>query len=680
MSRRKEKPLRTENRTADVGRLLEELKGGVLIRQMEACKSLGRLRATQALPPLFSLFSIAPAPLKTSIIKAVGQIGDASSVDHLEKMYADPFELKLEVINALKKIGGPSISVLQELFKRESVPELKRQIVAACSVSQDTAVLQWLNDIMRSGDPELVMACLKTGMKIDPGWVIDRMRQLLVSGDTHIRLTILHLLPEVPDFPSSALTGELLQLLASPDQNVRNEAASCLALTGDREAMRRLRPSLLSDDPYLVRKILSGIRRVSDTEASDEVTHLLKVQDKQLRQDAADTLYQLADTATFNKIFPLLDSEFFEARTLIVRLFGKLEIEDINQRQAIEALLDIERNEQLIAQIYAVLTMIPDEHYTDGLIEKVCNCDISLRFKIIYEIQMAANPKSMIFLARLFEKEANEKVRAMIIATMGLIGTADDVPLISPGLEDEDPRVRANAIESLDMVSSDEAVIELIVPYLQDFNNRVKANAAMSLWNRGGLRMLALLEKMLHENPDRWHRASAAYALGEIGNLQAQKVLIDCLDDSESVVRSNIIKALGKIGDRSCVPVIMGRFSTELPEVREDILVALADLGGIEAQQLFLNTLVSGDRELRNTALHSLQKTADVSVVPDLINLLHSTSDPDILTAIIELLGSIGDERALPQLMRFFEHDDFEIQTKACDSYAAIEKRIQSTR
>lgn len=675
---REEQLLQTNFKATDIGRLIEDLKCGVLERQINASYALGKLRASQAIPALLSLFPISSTPLKIAIANAIGQIGDDSISDTLASFYLGSFELKFEIISALEKIGGKSaLKCLQKLYTIEKISELKRRIVWASGSIGDPSILPWFESVIKENDSELLIMSLKSALKIDAGWTIDKIRKLLISSDTLTKTLVLQSLPEIPDFPIQGISGELLDIFNDEKKELANTAAACLALIGDNESVRKLRGALNSDDPLLVRRIMIGIRRVGDTDACDELIPLLESPNRYIREDAVETIYKLSEAPIFEKIFHLLDSQYIETRSLIIRLLGKLEVADINSKNAVEHRINLEKSEDIIGNIFASLSVVSDQTETERLVTKAFDYEISQRFKIILGIQNLANRKSMAFLHSLFQKDNSEKIRAMIIATMGLIGSPQDVHIVKCGLEDKDPRVRANAIESLDLISSDDEAVEFVVPFLQDFNNRVKANAAMYLWNKGGLRMLSLLEKMLKENPDHWHRASAAYALGEIGNLQAQRILLENILDDESVVRTNIIRALGKIGDKSCIPIIIERFHLEVPQVREQILIALSILGGKETHQLLLNTINSPDIKLRNTALDALKKNGDSTIIPELSKLIHKIDDPSIISGCIDLLGVIGDEQALPILKEFLENDDLDIQTRASNAYALVENRIE---
>lgn len=83
-------------------------------------------------------------------------------------------------------------------------------------------------------------------------------------------------------------------------------------------------------------------------------------------------------------------------------------------------------------------------------------------------------------------------------------------------LEDEDPRVRANAVESL-WGRSDEQAVSIFTRKLEDTHQRVAANAAVGLYLAGRAESVLALWKMTrHAHPAR--RAAAVWAIGRTGD------------------------------------------------------------------------------------------------------------------------------------------------------------------
>jgi HEAT repeats len=124
-------------------------------------------------------------------------------------------------------------------------------------------------------------------------------------------------------------------------------------------------------------------------------------------------------------------------------------------------------------------------------------------------------------------------------------------------LEDADPRVRANALEGLWGVKTNEAR-ELLQSLVHDPNNRVAGNAILGLYRLGDPSVIPeLMALARHESA--MFRATAAWVMGESGDPRFTEVLAGLMRDSNAILRKRAFSALGCIraavarqGQRTC--------------------------------------------------------------------------------------------------------------------------------
>ena len=90
----------------------------------------------------------------------------------------------------------------------------------------------------------------------------------------------------------------------------------------------------------------------------------------------------------------------------------------------------------------------------------------------------------------------DDHVKATLVKTIGMHGNAQDVPVCYRFLEDESPRVRANAIEALEIINHPNTYM-IFVQWLSDADNRVKANCIKALRKLGQQSVNRILEEML---------------------------------------------------------------------------------------------------------------------------------------------------------------------------------------
>jgi len=147
-------------------------------------------------------------------------------------------------------------------------------------------------------------------------------------------------------------------------------------------------------------------------------------------------------------------------------------------------------------------------------------------------------------------------------------------------------------------------------------------------------------------DPDEIVRKSAAWALGEIGDVKAVDPLIDALKDEEEEVRQSAAYALGKIGDAKAVDPLIDALKDEEGEVRERAAWALGEIGDGKAVDALINALKDQEANVLNS---------------------------------VDALGKIGDKRAVPELVTFLvEHKYYSYSSDVSDALEQLEWKPES--
>ena len=112
-------------------------------------------------------------------------------------------------------------------------------------------------------------------------------------------------------------------------------------------------------------------------------------------------------------------------------------------------------------------------------------------------------------------------------------------------MDDPDPRLRANAVEGLWGVDTVQAR-DLMLAALRDPNNRVVGNALYGLYTIGEPACLAETIKLAaHEAPV--FRATAAWVMGETGDIRFRDTVAHLLRDQHAFVRSRALRSVARI-------------------------------------------------------------------------------------------------------------------------------------
>lgn len=144
----------------------------------------------------------------------------------------------------------------------------------------------------------------------------------------------------------------------------------------------------------------------------------------------------------------------------------------------------------------------------------------------------------------IYANEKNDNMVSMWLTMLGKYGNVHTIPVIARSLLSEDKRIRANAVEAIGNIGGGQ-VKELLLPYLKDSSNRVKANTAIALWEFNELR--SVVKKAFDEmivDRDKWMKASAFYAFGEIKADEFVQILLNSIDDSDEDICKNAFLAL----------------------------------------------------------------------------------------------------------------------------------------
>lgn len=198
-----------------------------------------------------------------------------------------------------------------------------------------------------------------------------------------------------------------------------------------------------------------------------------------------------------------------------------------------------------------------------------------------------------------------------------------------------------------------------------------------------------------------WKRASAAFALGDMGSPRAVPALLEALDDRNGDVRAAASRSLGRIGPVEAIePLVTAGVDRRVP--RDVAMLALLDVGPsavprlleltqheeprVRASAVELVGLLgeAGDAEdlperLRDTAAEvraaasgALGRLGAAAARDALIEALDDRV-PSVRVASAKALGQIGGRSALDALVRVARTDEFEPAAAAAEAAAAID-------
>jgi HEAT repeat protein len=147
-------------------------------------------------------------------------------------------------------------------------------------------------------------------------------------------------------------------------------------------------------------------------------------------------------------------------------------------------------------------------------------------------------------------------------------------------LGDADPRVRANAVESLWGVDTPEARA-LLNGAVTDSHHRVAANALLGLHHLGEPSVPAIVVKMAAHESARF-RAAAAWVMGETGDSRFTDALRHLITEADAAVRRRAFAALARIKAAHGQPPTGGQ-AAPAPEAAVGVPAAATPAAGVAA-------------------------------------------------------------------------------------------------
>lgn len=153
-------------------------------------------------------------------------------------------------------------------------------------------------------------------------------------------------------------------------------------------------------------------------------------------------------------------------------------------------------------------------------------------------------------------------------------------------------------------------------------------------------------------------RASAATALGWIGDPRAAPLLIGCLKDADERCRGAAALALGMLRATQALKPLARALGDASPLVRQQVAEALGELGDPVTADLLLDVLTDEEEplEVRAAAARALGNLHLPQALTAFLQLL-GTPEPGLRVAAIEGLGRLGFGRAYRLLVPLLWHD-----------------------
>ncbi len=223
-------------------------------------------------------------------------------------------------------------------------------------------------------------------------------------------------------------------------------------------------------------------------------------------------------------------------------------------------------------------------------------------------------------------------------------------------------------IEKRTGVSSIPSLIEVI----SDGNFLQKRAASDLIKKMGGPATVAKLTPLL-ESGGRDVKAAVIEIIGAIGGAKASAEIIKLLTSNDYWVRKKAVDSLCKLKDPSSVRPLMAQLEVERdPKIKSVIIATLGELGDPESARKLVRLISDDDIVVRQMVIEAVEKTADTSIVDDVIYLVKDSGDVNVRRAGVEILQNIKDPKATAVLIKGMRDSDWWVREISTDALTTM--------
>jgi len=270
---------------------------------------------------------------------------------------------------------------------------------------------------------------------------------------------------------------------------------------------------------------------------------------------------------------------------------------------------------------------------------------------------------------------------------------AKALQIIEAGLVDENPQVRANAVEVVAdtkqmklMPKVQQLLRDDLVPVrfsaacavgdveftpakndvarlVKDSDENVSIAAAYAMYKLGSARGLDTIRKVI-KSSNQQTRANGAFLLGKSGDKGSLELLYWAMrdEDSDDKVRLNAAEAIARLGDEQIYQKLWTMLISTYADVRVCGVRAMGALGTTRARDTLITMLDDDMAEVRLVAAEQLGMLGDTTGEPAVLAVLANKAAPagdtearqrlDMLTALaIGRIGTPALKKHLPELL-----------------------------
>jgi HEAT repeat protein len=658
--------------------LLKALEDDNFNVRYHAIDALGHLGSMEVVDALIKIAQSADFFLAFPAIDALLRIGDRTIAPQLLPLLNHEL-LSAQVAEALAHLGDAMVipamvkafnqdqavseiaTAIATIYERAKDQEEKAYLLELIAQSIEPVGQKNLLNALNNADDQqlqaltLILSCLK-GADIE---------ETLVKLLSHPAVRDMIIEPLVAC--GSRLTPLLLPYLQEGDLETRQVIVLLLGRMGSTQAVPEL-TRLLTTEPELILYITSALAQIGDHQAFDTLISLLGHPDVTVRLGAISALNSLGHPQMPQQLLSLLANPdplvresavkiagYFAFSECVDLLFACTEDPDEAVRQtAIKHLPYLEDEAQVITTlIHALTTDTPkvrvaaiqalgelnSEASIPYLLNALEDYDLWVRYYAVKALGQSApflEPQTLSqVLAQLkfmVQQESTEPVKAIATETLGIVGNAEVIPLLTQLSMTANEEVARSAIRALSKIP----LLEAIPPLLSALNSphpQRRMDALQALRERGGSEAEVTLQKIATQDPESKLVEAAIESLAQISTSESIRALLELTVDPSTRTASIQTLASRKFSENLTFHAYIDDIAQGLNHLHQTVRCAtieiLKRLKHPHASAYLIKALADPDTTVRLMAVNALVDLGNHTCLSQLSQL--AQNDPCVI-------------------------------------------------
>lgn len=559
---------------ASVPVLVESLNVQEARKRAAAARALGMLRAKDAIDPLIAATGEKDKGLRAAAAFAAGCTGDAKAVPVLIDLLADETPEVAEAAAAgLVEMGESAAEPVTAAYRRGQKGATD-EVCARVLAQAGTNSIQVVEKFGRSENPgdrrvaaiaagilpgdqgqELVLGLMRKDSDVSVrakatavygASTPDDRKPLLAALEDPAPAVVIAAADAIGTLAETNAVKSLAKLLANGDAGVRKAGIEALGKTLGNETAPAILPFLEDKDAATRAAAATALGNFGEKSAAAKIARMIEDADRDAQVAAVTALGKIEDPAATAALRGMLSSKDIELRRLAIEGLG-----DRHDRESVGAILesstgkDAVLRSQALAAVAEVLRKEKD------------------RSAILTDEQIKAAA------ALLASPDAATRNRAQQL--LGYVGERA-VPAVAPYVKASNAKTtRLSAISALGATGSKKATPALVAVLTGDHDPAIQNGALLAIGGIKDPEALTPATRML-KSDNANVRASAARALGRMGDSRAVGALMKMSNDPDEKVRKNSREGLLLLTGNKC-PILEA--ITPWPFVEPAILVIM---------------------------------------------------------------------------------------------------------